>query len=165
FVGYSLYEGLVSWDLSSSDKEVDIIPGLATAWHVDPENPRRWLFDLRTAAPFPVACAWNADAAAGNLARWLDETHPAFNPVQFARARSRTSSIETVEKVDDDTIAITTKTVESLFPYNLVYVLMLSKCAVEAAGNDFAVYAQTPAGSGPYKFGSVVPHERLELVK
>ncbi|MDB5473120.1 MAG: transporter substrate-binding protein [Devosia sp.] len=165
FVGYSLYEGLVSWDLSSSDKEVDIIPGLATAWNVDPENPRRWLFDLRTDAAFHDGCAWNADAAEWNISRLIDEAHPAFSPVQFARARSRTSAIEGVEKVDEDTIAITTKTVESLFPYNLVYVLMLSKCAVEAAGNDFAVYAEAPAGSGPYKFGSVVPHERLELVK
>src|SRR5690606_7107000 len=87
FVGCSLYEGLVSWDLSSSDKEVDIIPGLATAWHVDPENPRRWLFDLRTEATFHDGCAWNADAAEWNIARLIDETHPAFNPVQFARAR------------------------------------------------------------------------------
>jgi ABC-type transport system substrate-binding protein len=42
---------------------------------------------------------------------------------------------------------------------------MLSKCAVEKAGNDFNVYAKAPAGSGPYKFASVVPRERLELVK
>lgn len=165
FVGYSLYEGLVSWDLSRSDTEVDIVPGLATAWNVDPENPRRWLFDLRTDATFHDGCPWNADAAVWNIARLTDQAHEAFSPVQFARARSRTGSIESVEKVDDDTIAITTKSVESVFPYNLVYVLMISKCAMEAAGNDFTAFAAAPAGSGPYRFGSVVPHERLELVK
>ncbi len=70
-----------------------------------------------------------------------------------------------MEKIDDYTIAIHTKTVESMFPYNLPYVLMISKCAVEKAGNDFTAYAKAPAGTGPYKFDKVVPHERLELVK
>lgn len=42
---------------------------------------------------------------------------------------------------------------------------MMSKCALEKAGNDYKVYASAPAGTGPYKFDKVVPHERLELVK
>jgi ABC-type transport system substrate-binding protein len=66
--------------------------------------------------------------------------------------------------VDEMSIAFTTVEVESLFPYNLPYVLMISKCAMEEVGNDVQVYAQNPAGSGPYRFSSVVPHERLELV-
>src|ERR1700691_2494204 len=47
FVGFNLYDGLVNWDLSTSDKEVDIRPALATAWHVDPADPKRWIFELR----------------------------------------------------------------------------------------------------------------------
>jgi ABC-type transport system substrate-binding protein len=36
---------------------------------------------------------------------------------------------------------------------------------MQKAGNDYQAYAKAPAGTGPYKFDKVVPHERLELVK
>jgi ABC-type transport system substrate-binding protein len=36
---------------------------------------------------------------------------------------------------------------------------------VEAAGNNYSAYARHPAGSGPYRFDKVVPHQRLELVR
>src|SRR5260370_33054778 len=44
FVGYGLYDGLTNWDLSRSDREVDIRPGLATKWYPDPKEPKRWVF-------------------------------------------------------------------------------------------------------------------------
>src|SRR5690606_8901895 len=121
--GFNLYEGLAAFDLSSADKEVELRPGLATSWAVDPEEPRRWVFELRHDVTFHDGCAWNADVAAWNYQRLIDEAHPAFSPVYFGRARSRTSNIESVEVVDEDTFAITTKTVESLFPYNVPHIL------------------------------------------
>ena len=165
FVAFNLYDGLVNWDLSHSDREATLRPGLATQWHADESDPKKWIFELRRGVTFHDGCAWNADEAIWNFTRLISDKSPAFNPIQFARARSRTNNIESVEKIDDYTIAIHTKTVESMFPYNLPYVLMISKCAVEKAGNDFTAYAKAPAGTGPYKFDKVVPHERLELVK
>src|ERR1700680_319559 len=47
FVGYNLYDSLVLWDLSKSDKPSDIRPGLATEWQIDEANPKRWIFKLR----------------------------------------------------------------------------------------------------------------------
>src|ERR1700728_585172 len=38
FVGYNLYDGLLLWDLSKSDKPSDIKPGLATSYEIDPTN-------------------------------------------------------------------------------------------------------------------------------
>lgn len=32
FAGYTMYDALALWDLSSSDKAADIYPGLATSW-------------------------------------------------------------------------------------------------------------------------------------
>ena len=58
------------------------------------------------------------------------------------------SPIEKYEKIDDSTIAIYTKGVEALFPYNLAYWMVISKCALEAAGNDYKVYAKSPSGTG-----------------
>src|SRR5215475_990127 len=48
FVGYNLYDALVLWDLSGAgDKAAGIKPGLATEWHVDEADTRRWIFTLR----------------------------------------------------------------------------------------------------------------------
>src|SRR5580693_842179 len=38
FVGYNLYDSLVEWDLSSATKPSELVPGLATSWHVDPKD-------------------------------------------------------------------------------------------------------------------------------
>lgn len=165
FVGFTLYDGLINWDLSRSDQEAEIRPGLATKWSIDPGNPKKWIIDLRHDVKFHDGCAWNADAAIWNLERLTLKTNPAFSPLNFARARSRSNDIESVEKVDDYTIAIHTNTVVSVFPYNLPFLLMMSPCAMTKAGNDYQAYAKAPAGTGPYKFDRMVPHERLELVK
>src|ERR1700726_3394469 len=47
FVGWNLYDALIDWDLSQGDKASDIKPGLATEWHIDPANRKRWIFTLR----------------------------------------------------------------------------------------------------------------------
>ena len=165
FVGYNLYDGLVDWDLSRSDREADIRPALATKWSPDPDNPKKWIIELRRGVKFHDGCDWSADAAIWNFERLTSKTSPAFSPLNFARARSRSNDIEHLEKIDDHIFAIYTNTVVSLFPYNLPYLLMMSPCAMAKAGNDYQVYAKAPAGTGPYKFDMVVPHERLELVK
>ena len=165
FVGFNLYDGLVNWDLSHSDQEADLRPALATAWHADEGNPKKWIFELRHGVKFHDGCDWNADAAVWNITRLISKDSPAFSPLNFARARARTNNIDHAEKVGDYTVAIYTNTVESLFPYNMPFILMMSPCAMQKAGNDYKAYAAAPAGTGPYKFDKVVPHERLELVK
>ncbi|MBO0765249.1 MAG: ABC transporter substrate-binding protein [Hyphomicrobiaceae bacterium] len=165
FVGWTLHDSFINWDLSRSDREAPLTPGLATKWTIDRANPRRWIFELRKGVKFHDGCDWNADNAIWNIERLTIDKVPQFHPVHFARQRARTNSIEKAEKIDDYTIAIYTKTVESLFPYNMAYWMVISKCAVEGAGNDYKVYAKSPSGTGPYKFDKVVPHERLELVK
>ena len=52
-----------------------------------------------------------------------------------------------------------------MLPYSLAMLYMISNCGVEELGNDYAKYAEQPAGTGPYMFDKLVPHERLELVK
>lgn len=165
FVGFNLYDGLINWDLSHSDREAGLRPGLATKWYPDSKNPKEWIFDLRRGVKFVDGCTWNADAAVWNIDRLTLKSSPAFNPVDFARARSRSVNIAHVEKLGDYKIAIFTKTVSSFFPYNMPFLLMMSPCALKKDGYNYSVYAKAPAGTGPYKFYKVVPHERLELVK
>src|SRR5262245_54484824 len=52
FVGWSLYDALINWDLSRSDIEAPLTPGLAVKWGIDPANNKRWVFELRKDVKF-----------------------------------------------------------------------------------------------------------------
>ena len=117
FVGFTLYDGLVNWDLSRSDQEADIERRRSRPNGLPiPANPKRWIFELRHGVKFHDGCDWNADAAIWNFERLTSKTSPAFNPLNFARARSRSNDIDHVEKIDDYTIAIYTNTSSRCFP-------------------------------------------------
>ncbi len=163
FVGYNLYDGLALWDLSERDKPSDIKPGLATEWQVDPNNHRRWVFKLRQGVKWHDGCPFTADDVLWNFARVTNKNAPQFFTQQMALSRTYVTNFESVEKIDDDTVAVTTKVVESLFPYSMSYLLMVSRCRAEALKYDWAAYANSPSGTGPYRFDRMVAHERLEL--
>ena len=165
FVGYNLYDTLVAWDLSQGETEAQIRPGLATNWYVDPDDNQRWIFELREGVTFHDGCEFGADNVVWNYERYTLESHPYFNAQQFGFIRNRTNNIESIEKVDDYTVAINTITPDSLFPWQTSYIFMISDCKLEELEGDYAAYALDPSGTGPYKFDSLVPRERLELVK
>jgi ABC-type transport system substrate-binding protein len=164
FAGYTLYDALVNWDLSKPDVAADITPGLATSWDIDPQNNKRWLFKLREGVKFHDGCEWNADSALWNFERLRNDKAPQYNVRHAGPSATFLVNVESLEKVDDLTLAINTKIPDSLLPYEMSLPLMISKCAVEKVNYDYTAALQTPMGTGPYKFSSVVPHERLELV-
>ena len=163
FVGLSLYDALINWDLTRSDRAAPLRPGLATEWHVDETNSKRWIFKLRDGVKWHDGCSFSADDVLWNFGRY-DEKAPQWNPQQFALSRAYLANFAGIEKVDDKTIAITTKVPSSLFPYEMSFVMMTSKCRAEALKYDWNAVANNPSGTGPYKFDRMVPHERLELV-
>jgi peptide/nickel transport system substrate-binding protein len=79
FVGFSLYDSMVEWDLSRSDVAADIRPGLAESWEVDPKDPKRWIFHLRKGVKFHDGYDWNADSAVWNCRRVMDSAAPQYN--------------------------------------------------------------------------------------
>ena len=165
FAGYTIYDALALWDLSSSDKAADIVPALATSWTVDPKDNKRWIYKLREGVKFQDGCPWNADSAIWNFSRVMDPKAPQFNPRHVGQMGTYVANIASVDKIDDYTIAINNKATNSLFPYEMAMYYMISNCAVEKANNNYNEYSKHPYGTGPYKFDKVVPHERLELVK
>jgi len=48
-MGYTLYDPLIMWDLSSATEPAKLVPGLATKWYQDPADPTKWIFELRRA--------------------------------------------------------------------------------------------------------------------
>src|ERR1700751_3725224 len=165
FVGWSLHDSLINWDLSRSDREATLRPGLATKWYIDEADKTKWIFELREGVKFHDGCPWNADAAIWNIERLTNDKVPQFHPLHFARQRARSNTIVKAEKLGDYKIAIQTKAPEAMFYYSMAYWMMISKCAVEAVNYDYKIYAKSPAGTRPYKFDKVVPRERLDLVK
>lgn len=165
FVGYSLYDTLTLWDLSQGETAADIKPGLATKWEIDPADNTRWLVDLRQGVKWHDGCDFKAEDVAWNFARISDESAPHFNAKQFAAIRNRTGIIDKVEVIDEHKVAFITKQPDALFPYQLSYWFMISPCRLTELGNDYQAYAMNPSGTGPYKFDTLVPQERLELVK
>ena len=164
FVGWNLYDALINWDLSKSDRASDIKPGLATEWHVDPANHKRWIFTLRQGVKWHDGCDFSADDVVWNFQRVSDPKAPQFFTQQFALSRAYLTNFDSIEKIDDHSVAITTKFVESLFPYDMSYVLMISRCRAEALHYDWTAYANQPSGTGPYRFAGMTAHERMELV-
>jgi len=164
FVGYNLYDSLALWDLSKSDVATDIKPGLATEWQVDEANPKRWIFKLRQGVKWHDGCDFTADDVVWNLSHSTNEKALEFDPSQFAQTRTYLNNFAGIEKIDDHTVAFTTKVPDSLFPYEISYVLMISPCRAKEVNNNWTEYALRPSGTGPYKFDKMVTHQRLEFV-
>ena len=86
FVGYSLYDALVLFDLSHFDRAADIRPGLATSWKIDPTDPKRWLFTLREGVKWHDGCPFTPDDVVWNFKRILDRSFARIRPAAI-RAR------------------------------------------------------------------------------
>ena len=165
FTGYTLYDPLIAWEMDIADRPGKLIPGLATDWSVDAANPKVWRFNLRKGVTFHDGSAFDAAAVVWNLDKVLDEKAAHFDKRQSAQVRPRLPSVASYRKVDDSTVEITTKDVDSFFPYQMLWFLVSSPAQYEKVGRDWDKFAQTPSGTGPFKLDVFKPRERAELVK
>ena len=120
FTGYTIYDPLISWDMSMADKPGKLVPGLATEWKVDDKDRTKWRFTLRKGVKFHDGSDFNADAVIWNLDKVLNDKAPQFDKRQSAQVKTRLPSVASYAKIDDSTIEITTKTVDSFFPYQML---------------------------------------------
>jgi peptide/nickel transport system substrate-binding protein len=95
----------------------------------------------------------------------LDEKAPQFDKRQSAQVKPRLPSVASYRKLDDYTIEITTKDIDSIFPYQMLWFLISSPAQYEKVGRDWEKFASSPSGTGPFKLARLVPRERAELVK
>jgi ABC-type transport system substrate-binding protein len=163
FMGYTVYDALINWDLSSADKASVLVPGLATSWKVDEANPTRWTFTLRDGVKFHDGSDFKADAVVWNLDKILNDKSPQFDPKQAAQGRSRIPAVAAYKVIDDRTVEITTKTPDAFLPYQISWIMMSSPAQWEKVGKDWNKFAQTPSGTGPWKVTAFQPQTRAEL--
>ena len=74
--------------------------------------------------------------------------------------RPRLPSMVGYRKTGDMEIEIKTKSVDSLFPYQLLWFLVSSPAQWEKVGKDWAKFASEPSGTGPFRMVRFVPRER-----
>src|SRR6195952_2190912 len=165
FSAYTIYDPLVAWEMDVADRPGKLIPGLATEWSVDPADSKKWRFKLREGVNFHDGSAFNADAVIWNLDKVLNDKAPQFDKRQSAQVKTRLPSVASYAKIDDDTVEITTKEIDSIFPYQMLWFLVSSPAQYEKVGKDWDKFAMAPSGTGPFRLDKFVPRERAELVK
>ena len=165
FTAYTIYDPLVAWEMDVSDRPGKLVPGLATEWKVDDKDKTKWRFSLRKGVKFHDGSEFNADAVIWNLDKVLNDKAPQFDKRQSAQVKTRLPSVASYAKIDDSTVEITTKTVDSFFPYQMLWFLVSSPAQYEKLGKDWDKFASQPSGTGPFKLTKLVPRELAELSK
>jgi len=165
FTGFTIYDPLVAWEMDVADRPGKLAPGLATEWRVEPSDAKKWRFSLRAGVKFHDGSPFNADAVIWNLEKVLDDKAPQFDKRQSAQVKPRLPSVASYRKIDDMTVEISTKDVDSIFPYQMLWFLISSPAQYEKLGKDWDKFASAPSGTGPFKLDKLVPRERVELVK
>lgn len=163
FMGYTVYDSLINWDLTSADAPSVLIPGLASDWTVG-EDQTTWTFTIREGAKFHDGSEFTAEAAVWNFDKLLDQDSPQYDPRQSAQGKSRIPAVATYRAVDTYTFEITTAVPDATLPYQLAWILMSSPANWEALGQSWDAVAESPSGTGPWIMESFVPRERAELV-
>jgi peptide/nickel transport system substrate-binding protein len=162
FVGMQLYDGLTKWDLTHSDRSPVLEPGLATSWTPNADGSQ-WIFKLRPNVKFHDGTPWNADAAVFNFDRYSNKNSPYYYPELNSVAGLLLGGINSTKKIDDLTLEIDTDGPLSFLPDNLAVLPMGSPTAIKKLGNDG--FAKAPAGTGPFKFESMVRGQRMVMVR
>ena len=91
FMGYTMYDPLVAWDLSSATEPAKLVPGLATKWYQDPADPTKWIFELRQGVKFHDGSDLQRRRVIFSLDRTLNDKSPAFDRARPQRADRRRS--------------------------------------------------------------------------
>jgi peptide/nickel transport system substrate-binding protein len=163
FVGLMMYDGLTKMDLLQGDHAPEVKPGLAESYTSSPDATT-WTFKMRPNVKFHDGSPWNADAALWNLNRMAIKGSPEFEQEINSIAGLLVGGIDTVTKVDDMTITITTKGPYSYLDYDLALVAMVSPEAFKKAGGHDK-FSEHPSGTGPFKFESMERGQRLTMVR
>ncbi|WP_174247356.1 ABC transporter substrate-binding protein [Acidisphaera sp. L21] len=164
FTGLTLYDPLVAWELDVADRPGKLIPGLATSWQSDPADHTQWTFKLRQGVAFHDGSMLDANAVVWNFDKVLNAQAPHFDTRQSAQVRPRLPSVASYRVIDPMTVQITTKAVDALFPYQLLWFLVSSPAQYAKLGS-WEKFAFEPSGTGPFKLTSLVPRVKAEMVR
>lgn len=158
-----IFESLYGYP--NQDLSQELVPVLASALpRRDKANPRKFAVDLRKGVVFHDGTKFDADAVVFNFMRFLDKTHPFYDPAGVFVGNNILFGVAKVEALDSDTVVFTVNRPLGDFKSSLFNPLgggMLSPTAIKAAGVANAGLA--PAGTGPYKLIEAKKGDRMVL--
>jgi peptide/nickel transport system substrate-binding protein len=143
--------------LISRDAEGNIVPSLATEWSV--LSPTLWEFKLRPNVKFHDGGAFTADDVAFTYSRAPNVPNSPGGFGTFLRG------IERVEVVDPLTIRLHTDRPAPNLLSNLAYVGIISRKAGEGAATTDYNSGKAAIGTGPYRFASYTPNDRIVMTR
>ncbi len=165
FIGYTIYDALINWDLSSADKPSGLVPGLAQSWAVDAKDKTKWTFHLRKGVTFHDGSEFTADAVIFNFDKLFKKDSPQYDARQASLVNFRIPSVKSYRKVDTYTVEFTTNEPDAFFPFQICYIVYASPQQWAKTGKDWSKFAFEPSGTGPWKLTKLVPRERAELAR
>ena len=133
-VNDNIYETLMA-----RTPEGELVPGLAAAEPTQIDETT-WEFDLKDGITFHNGEPFNADSVVASVERIID-------PENASEQMGYLNTITGAEKVDDDTVRITTSGPDPILPSRMYWMKMIP--AEYAASEDIG---SAPVGTGPYKF-------------
>jgi peptide/nickel transport system substrate-binding protein len=134
-----------------------LTPGLATEWRA--VSPTVWEFKLREGVTWHDGKPFTADDVAFTLKRALDV------PNNLGGFAGLLRPISNVEVVNPGLIRLTTASPVPNLPSNMTLLAIVSRHAgADATTSDYNS-GKAAIGTGPFKFVSYTPGERIELIR
>ncbi|MET0607030.1 MAG: ABC transporter substrate-binding protein [Beijerinckiaceae bacterium] len=157
-VAHQMYEPLATRSVDGK-----LVPALATAWRILPDNPLIWEFKLRQGVKFHDGAPFTADDVVFSLERAMSPT---------SDFKGLWTSVESVAKVDDHTVHVKTKGPNPLLVQNVTNTFIMNKAWAEKNNTvkpqdfknkeeNFAV--RNVNGTGPYMLVSREPDVKTGL--
>ena len=163
WMGFTIYDSLVYWDLNQGTHIPKIVPALAEKYYPNPDNKKEWIFELRKGVKFHDGSTFNADAVIWNLEKLFKETAPQYDLQQRRAVGWRLAGLKTWRKIDDYKVAIGDNQPNANLPHQVVFMHISSPEHWKKIGG-WTAFAKKPSGTGPFRVVEIVPRERAVLV-
>ena len=141
----NVLQGLVRFDRTG-----EIVPALATEWSVS-EDGLTWTFELRQGVTFHDGSSFDPEDVVEKFERAMDPDSGHTNSQYY-------ESIESIEAVDEDTVAFHLSGPSSSLLYNLAR----PDSVINPSGTA-ATQAAQPVGTGPFVFAEYAPGSHVTL--
>ena len=167
-----IYDTLVDFKPGSTDP----VPGLALSWSASADG-KTWTFRLRPGVKFQDGTDFDAEAVKFNINRWWDPKDPSrINAAAnyeiwgelFGGPKGDPGSLlSDIQVVNKTTIRFVLSSPFPAFPSAIGsgYFGIASPAAIKAQGTKYGTAAGGAVGTGPFKFVSWQPGDRLTLAK
>lgn len=152
---YALYDQLARLE-PSGQPSPKLTPALATSWEA--QQPTRWVFHLRSDAKWSDGQPVTADDVKFTYDYVKD-------PANKSAIIGRVTTVDSVDVVDPNTVAINTKTPDPLIPRNSFFVHIMPKHYLGDPKYGDQAMGTKPVGSGAYTIDSYSQGSSINLKK